>query len=138
MELKITADIVKTIEENGKSYVITIEDSRSLEFLNQIMQEPLAKSFFEDGDLKKYMASEIGVKGLLTVYKKEEVLKEVGWDYVKDFFVDHMNVSHILSHIGWETVKEHFIDIINSENTKNDINTCETKNILETLHGDAG
>jgi hypothetical protein len=141
MELKIEAAHVKKVENDGSGdaeYLVTISPDATLEFLNNIMDDKLVTSFMESAKTKKWLAEKIGVEGLLIAFKKEDVLSTVGWDYVKEFFLDHMQVNDILNHVGWESAKEHFADKIAVESQQNDINTNGNKSILETIDESEG
>jgi hypothetical protein len=133
MELKFEASAVKKLDNKGTDEIIvTIADSKLMDFLNAIMDDKLVAAFFKSEKVKTWFAEQIGVEGLLVAYSKTEVLEKVGWDYIKEFFLDHMNTSDILNHVGWETVNEHFADKIAANRSQNDINT-NGKSILETL-----
>jgi hypothetical protein len=134
MEIKFEAACVKKLDNKSSNEItVTISEAKQLEFLNSIMDDKLAASFFQNEKVKNWLAEQIGVTGLLNVYSKTEVLEKVGWEYIKEFFLDHMNTQDILNHVGWETTSEHFADKIATTRSQNDINTNGNKSILETL-----
>lgn len=117
----------------------TVELTSTVDFLTEFMNDETLKKFLAEPGTNKFIANIIGVKGLLEKFPKEEVLKSVTWDYVRDFFYDHMDVSEILNHIGYEKVSEHFKDKIQSQRgSKKSINTPQKKSVLETLNESEG
>lgn len=127
--------VEKTKDPDGNElFKLIVPDSKMPDFMDYILEDKLFEKFIETEDTKKYLAEKIGVPGLLVAFKKEDVLKALSWEYVVEFYKDHMNVEEVLNHIGWEKVKEHFADKISTiKEGKKDINTKKTKNLLGAL-----
>lgn len=126
MDLELKIKDVTNIEDKDGVKKAILKDADPLDFFNQTIDDALLQGFLSDDKVKSYIAKKIGVEGLLATYPKEEVLGKVGWDFVKEFFKDHMNREDILNHIGWEKVREHFADNIRQLGTQNSINTSES------------
>lgn len=122
-------------EVNIKKY--EFKNVNMLEFVKELFSDEQIEKFLSHEDIKDMYAHRIGVKGLLRAFDKEEVCEEITWDYIKEYFLDHMNYEDILNHIGWEIVSNHFKDYIESETPAEDINNDE-ESIAEKLDVDQG
>lgn len=138
--LTFEADLVENITTGKKNEVkVTIKPDKMLDFLIRIMDDDMVDAFLSDEMTKKWLIERIGVDALLLVYKKEDVLKSVGWDYVREFFLDKIDTVDILNHIGFEKVREHFADKLSVEKVRqNDINNNGNKSVLEELNASEG
>ncbi len=139
MSITFAAKNVK-VEKKDDGDVMTVTVVSPIDFLTDcVVKDETLDKFLEDVGTKRYIAAKVGVKGLLAKFDKKEVLTEVTWDYVKEFFMDHMDVPSILDYIGYEKVGEHFSDKIQSESgSKNVINKGEKRSILEELNESEG
>jgi hypothetical protein len=139
VDISFKAPHVKTEKDKDNTDIMTVKVTDPTNFLTSIMQDDLLKEFLNDLGSKRFLAKIIGVKGLLATYDKKEVLDEITWQYVEEYFFDHMDQTKILNYIGWEKVQEHFKDKIQAGTTsKNDINTSNGPSILEALNESEG
>ena len=142
MELKFTegahcANVDVSVSDDGKEY--TLSDVNIADFFDQIMEEEVISEFFADEDTKKQLIAMIGVDTVLKVFERDELLNGCSWEFVKQFFLDNIDVEAVLNHIGFEKVKEHFSDRIESvEESSNDINIDDGPSMMEALNADRG
>lgn len=104
------------------------------ELMKVLWKDEYIKEFLDNADVMDMFARRMGVEGLLKSYDKTEVCEAITWDFIREYFLDHIDADDILNHIGWETVSKHFADHIDGENTSTeDINT-DSKSAAEKLH----
>jgi hypothetical protein len=111
----INCDICDTIEEDGiHKYVLKNVDMVSL--AKHVLEDTYLDKFFSDKNILNMFTARIGVEKLLQVFSIEDVCEHITWDYIRKYFMDHIDVADILNHIGWELVSNHFSDYIHNKN----------------------
>lgn len=111
MDLNIKVEQFESATDNGDN-TVTLKKIDMVKFMEDILQDEKLNEFLNHSDIKDMFAHRIGTEGLLTSFTKEEVCEKLTWDFIKEYFLDHMNTEDILNKIGWETVKDHFADDI--------------------------
>lgn len=120
---------VEVKEENSEESrkMLRISGVNMFDMMQVLWKDKYIKEFLDNEDVMDMFARRMGVEGLLKSYDKTEVCDAITWDYIREYFKDHVDASEILDHIGWETVSKHFADYIDDENTSaEDINTTES------------
>lgn len=112
-------------KESKENLEVDFKDVKPL--IATFLSLPEVEKFFEkEGDAVEWIAKDkIGVEGLAKVFTRDQIAQAVGWDYVKQYFYENLDVTEVLNHIGYDTVREHFKDKITQKDDKNDINTHE-------------
>lgn len=138
--LTFEADSIEnTTKDKDGDVRVTIKKEKQMDFLVRIMEDEMIDAFLSDEDTKKWFIDRIGVEPLLKVYTREDVLKLLSWEYVREFFFDHMDIKDVLNHIGWENIREHFADkLLVEKSHQNDINNSGNKSVLEELNASEG
>lgn len=141
MDLKVkvkNAVLDKEVDKEGNR-LVEMKDLDNVEFFSQIMNDTLLNEFIKDAKSKDYICKEIGVEGLLASFNKDDVLKKIGWEYVKNFYLDHVDPEFILNHFGYEKVREHFKDkIVQEKGPQIAINTESPCSVLGALDESEG
>lgn len=89
-----------------------------------ILQDDNMNQFFQSDHGRKFLAIKIGVKALSVAFSKEDICKELSWNFIKEYYLDHMDKEEILNYIGFETAMDHFKEKLQqSGTTQKDINT---------------
>ena len=126
-DLKFPLENVEEItEDEGSSEkkMVVLKNVNMVKFMEEVFGDVHVSEFLSNPDILEMFARRIGVKGLFRTYPKEEVCNELGWEYIREYFLDHVEASDILDHLGWEVVSKHFADYLDGqENTTEDINS---------------
>ncbi len=136
------AEFVETVERQSdgnetSAKMITLKGVDIVRFMEEIWTDELINEFLSNKDILEMFARRIGVEGLFRTYKTEEVCDHITWDYIREYFLDHVDYNDILNHIGWEVVSKHFSDYLDAQsNSTEDINSNES--VVEKLNACKG
>lgn len=126
---------IEEVEDFKNTKTLKI-DNIDPSFYRQIMKRDVIKHMFSDESVQEGIAKlYVPMEVLLKFYQKEDVCQKLGgWEFIGEYFKDHMDIADVLEYIGWEKVKDHFHDVIQIESGENDINTGEqTQCLLEVV-----
>lgn len=126
-DLKFPVENFETIEEvedNSTNKVVVLKGVNMVAFMKEVWNDEHVGEFLSNPDILEMFARRIGVDGLFRTYQKEDVCNHLGWEYIKEYFLDHVEASDILDHLGWEVVSKHFADYLDGHETSaEDINS---------------
>lgn len=126
-DLKFPVENFERVEEgegDSTKKVVVLKGVNMVKFMEEVWNDEHVGEFLSNPDILEMFARRIGVDGLFRTYKKEEVCEHLSWDYIKKYFLDHVEASDILDHLGWEVVSKHFADYLDGHETSaEDINS---------------
>jgi hypothetical protein len=127
MDLVIPVDQFKKVDakDTGGTTEVHLTKVDMEKFMEQVFMDEKVNEFLSHPDILDMFAKRIGVPGLLKSFDRTEVCDEITWDYIKEYFLDHMDFADCLDHIGWEAAKKHFADHLEAETGSVDVGSDE-------------
>jgi len=123
MDIKVPISSISSIEETPENSdndaepikLYHLKGVEPIKFLQNVWEDEHLQEFLSHEEIQNIFAKKIGVPGLLRAFNKEEVCEEITWEYIREYFLDHIDPNEILDHIGFETVSKHFADYLDSD-----------------------